>query len=343
MECIFCRKARAPSVEHVFPKAIGGALTFSEVCKECNDALGSEVDATLTNWPSVLLRRAELGLAGYKGRITSPSSMLTGRHILIDDDGNAQPIVVVLDKASDELRCKILPSRQIEIDQSGVKVLKISADPDDLVHVGKWIQEARLEAGLEPLSALALASEVEKIAREEKVIQNPLVQAQLKAPAMPCLALGKIAYELAYLWLGHRYLGDQIGTRLKEAIQNPLSPEIQEFVQYAMSKDSALKPGIWRTVNTRHSARAFRHERRLLIYIKIFQVIEAFVTVSETAEQYGSYPDDDSYGYIILDAGTGSVHQSSWQAEITRLVGLMSRFGRGVDLPDALDGAIGHL
>ena len=36
MRCIFCLKERDPSLEHVFPAAIGGTLTIDRVCKPCN-------------------------------------------------------------------------------------------------------------------------------------------------------------------------------------------------------------------------------------------------------------------------------------------------------------------
>jgi hypothetical protein len=47
MRCIFCTNERPPSVEHVFPLAIGGHRTTDRVCKECNSTLGSRVDAAI--------------------------------------------------------------------------------------------------------------------------------------------------------------------------------------------------------------------------------------------------------------------------------------------------------
>jgi hypothetical protein len=44
MRCVFCLADIAnlvPSVEHVFPEAIGGRFAIRNVCKPCNDRLGA--------------------------------------------------------------------------------------------------------------------------------------------------------------------------------------------------------------------------------------------------------------------------------------------------------------
>jgi hypothetical protein len=61
MLCIFCDQERAPSIEHVFPLAIGGTVTTDRVCAPCNSVLGSRVDAALSDFFPVRMRRAEQG------------------------------------------------------------------------------------------------------------------------------------------------------------------------------------------------------------------------------------------------------------------------------------------
>ena len=67
MRCIFCLEEKAENEEHVFPLAIGGCLITKRVCEGCNSKLGTSVDAPLIDHLFVLLRRAELGIAGRGG------------------------------------------------------------------------------------------------------------------------------------------------------------------------------------------------------------------------------------------------------------------------------------
>jgi hypothetical protein len=62
MKCIFCLNEREPSVEHVFPDAIGGTWTTDRVCKPCNDWLGSNVDVELTDYSGTLMKRSLLAI-----------------------------------------------------------------------------------------------------------------------------------------------------------------------------------------------------------------------------------------------------------------------------------------
>jgi hypothetical protein len=68
MRCIFCLNEREPSVEHVFPDAIGGTLVIDRVCKPCNDWLGTNIDALLTDHVLVLAKRNQLGITNRDGK-----------------------------------------------------------------------------------------------------------------------------------------------------------------------------------------------------------------------------------------------------------------------------------
>jgi hypothetical protein len=57
MRCIFCLNERPGSKEHVFALAIGGRLTTDRVCEPCNSTLGSRVDAALSDFFSIRVRR----------------------------------------------------------------------------------------------------------------------------------------------------------------------------------------------------------------------------------------------------------------------------------------------
>ena len=51
--CIICLKEAPLSREHLIPKALGGILTCSFLCKECNSALGARVDIEVKKDPRI--------------------------------------------------------------------------------------------------------------------------------------------------------------------------------------------------------------------------------------------------------------------------------------------------
>ena len=83
MQCIFCSEERSPSVEHVFPLAIGGTITTDRVCLKCNSELGTRVDAALSDFFPVRMRRAKLALAGNEGTPPAWYEMFLGQASVI--------------------------------------------------------------------------------------------------------------------------------------------------------------------------------------------------------------------------------------------------------------------
>ena len=53
--CILCLAEGELSVEHLIPRALGGTLTSSFLCRICNSQLGSDVEASAKSDPSILL------------------------------------------------------------------------------------------------------------------------------------------------------------------------------------------------------------------------------------------------------------------------------------------------
>jgi HNH endonuclease len=84
MRCIFCLKEGAPSVEHVFPDAIGGTLKITRLCESCNSWLGTNVDSYLTDHIGVLMKRFLLAIPN-RDRKTIGLDDILGLGILAND------------------------------------------------------------------------------------------------------------------------------------------------------------------------------------------------------------------------------------------------------------------
>lgn len=53
--CILCLKTAPLTCEHIIPESIGGQLTCSFLCKDCNSFLGAKIEAALREDPSIRL------------------------------------------------------------------------------------------------------------------------------------------------------------------------------------------------------------------------------------------------------------------------------------------------
>ena len=73
--CVICAETvdgASRSAEHVFPEAIGGTLRYHDLCKACNDTLGSSADVALTDHFAILGFRKKFGLTGKTGKVPVP-------------------------------------------------------------------------------------------------------------------------------------------------------------------------------------------------------------------------------------------------------------------------------
>jgi hypothetical protein len=92
MVCIFCKLETDPTEEHVIAEALGGAdETIWDVCKECNDKLGWDVDVLADHDAMLTTARRQAGLrtrhasvratapvSASRGKLCGPSSRATG-------------------------------------------------------------------------------------------------------------------------------------------------------------------------------------------------------------------------------------------------------------------------
>ena len=218
MRCIFCLNERPSSLEHVFPLAIGGTITTDRVCEDCNPRLGSPVDAALIHFLPVVGRRAELGLVGHSGAVPGPFDILMGEATLIGSPANR--VRTSFNKRTGQFETRQLyHAEDVEL-EDGRKVRQITLDVNDKDRIPKIIQRERRRHGLPPLSEKALAVEAQNYTL--RTIENPVILRQIPANfAYLGHAMAKIAYELAFLWLGESYLDDPRAAELRAAILDP--------------------------------------------------------------------------------------------------------------------------
>lgn len=336
MRCIFCMSERPPSLEHIFPLAIGGTITTDRVCKPCNDMLGSRVDAALSNFLPIRQRRAELKLAGHGREAPQLFEMLLGDHTLIGPE--AKRIQTRFNKKTGRLDLRQLYHAADVVLPNGKKALHITLDARDKDQFPKAIQRERKRRGLPPLSDEAMAAEISKCV--EQTIEHPLVQVNFSISfAFLRHALIKIAYELAFRWLGEAYLDDPMAAALRESIckddmastdgldgfigELPTSGEVFRFWTPQKAHHLALA-----TVLPRHS---------IIIAARIFDLYAVAMPVTRDPTRYlQTAADASKIRFLAIDAANRRTIETTWQEELHRIARAMSMHGRNPPFPDPL-------
>ncbi len=218
MRCIFCLEERAPSDEHVFPLAIGGSLHTDRVCSECNSILGDSVDAPLCNHLLIVVRRAQLKLPGNSSTIPDGLKALFGTGTLVDDP--TQRVQVSTNAKTGNLDLRVLyRATETELGQ-GVKQRQIIIDAKNADQLGTIIQRERKRAGFDPLPPEELSAQVEVVlAAGVQTVEKPKLRHQFKIDLAEFRkGLLKIAFELAFIWLGEDYIDDPMAAKLRDVI-----------------------------------------------------------------------------------------------------------------------------
>nr|WP_298260151.1 HNH endonuclease [Bradyrhizobium sp.] len=320
MRCIFCSKERPPSLEHVVPLAIGGSLTTDRVCEPCNSELGSRVDLALTDYLPIRVRRGELGLAGNSRKPPGRFELLTGDVELVGEAGGR--LRVTYDEATNKLDLHRLYQATDAITPDGQKIRQIVVDARDKEKVTVIINRERKRHGMPPLSDEELAIEVSKLSVNTLV--NPTVRMNICVSyAYLRHAMFKIAYELAFLWLGESYLDDPLAAALRTAICKPEVGSLDSFHGFVgPAADCEAFSPFWKPHQSHHLAYSQEKAGNVVIAVRIFDLYAAVVLVSTDAARYfdGSNAHPTELRFVAMDAVSGNKMETTFAEEVHRIV-----------------------
>ncbi len=272
--------------EHIFPEAIGGALTINEVCKKHNNDLGSKIDSLLTDHWVIQLARFALKIKGGN-KLPNPF----GNGVLADD-----PNLKVTSRVdnSRNIVFKLLPSITKPVVDSQSYEFTITIDESDRENVqgivGKIMGRQKTKSGQKEDVLL-----VDQTISSSKIIKNE-VSIDTKEYKVAML---KIIYELSYYWLGKTFLDDSIAQSIKKSILNPniLSTDFDLAKQISLCKirsndEPHMHIGILNSYNG-----------KLWCYVRVFNIFEGNVLVSEDAGRYPHFREGGKR--LIVDTITG--------------------------------------
>jgi hypothetical protein len=334
MRCIFCSEEKPPSLEHVFPLSIGGTITTDRVCADCNSTLGTRVDAALVDFLPVRTRRAQLGLAGNAGAAPPMHEIFLGVANLVGEPGAR--VKTTFNKATGQLETRQLYQASDVVMPDGKKTRQITLDARDKDQIPTIIQRERARHGLPPLTEEQLAAAANNYTTT--VVDKPLLQVSLSVSfAYLRHAMMKIAYELAFLWLGESYLDDPVAAELRAAILAPDIASTDGLQGYVGEAKDCTAFQFWTPHGAHHLAFAAVVGGNVLLSARVLDIYACAVVVSREATRYiRDRADYRKLRFLAIDSASGKMVNTSYQEEESRLASAMAANRRPPPFPDPL-------
>src|SRR5271163_403354 len=269
---------------------------------------------------------------------SSPGGCPSGiRHIGgAKPDPSANRIRTTLNKATGKLDIRQLHHATDVILPDGRKARQVTVDERDRDQIPKIMQRERKRHGLPPLSKEALAAESKKVT--VAVLENPLVQVTINVSfAYLRHAMTKIAYELAFLWLGESYLDDPLAVELREAICKEDLASTDELAGYVGEAEPCTAFRIWTPHEAPHLAFASIVANTIVVAARVFDVYEGVIVVSREPSRYvRSAAASSKLRFLAIDSVSGNTIDTTFDAEIRRMAAAMTAHRRLPPFPDPL-------
>lgn len=311
MRCIICRVDKSVESfppEHIFPESIGGTLTINAVCRECNSILGHSVDCHLTNHLLIQLALLALKILGKTGKVPNPIE----KGIL--DGKQDKKVLYKFDKKGNPQELYIIPNVEKEKDGENEKIT-ITLDKKDKGNLYDVINKILERKGLPGLDK----EEIEKHI-QEGIVPSPVMQVSKTVELVKYkIAILKIAYELAYYWLGEKYLEDKTGELLLSCILDFSEENLLQ--KYPIRGTIGIIEGeapqflLWGKELNSHIAFLKADNKRISCCIKIFNVFQGIVCISESAHLYPDFTPK----FIAIEPMTGVKRESEFVTEVERI------------------------
>jgi hypothetical protein len=220
----------------------------------------------------------------------------------------------------------------------GRKVRQISIDASDKHQIPTIIQRERKRHGMPPLSQNELAVEVAKAMQNVSTISNLAIKKDLSFSfAFLRHAMMKIAYELAFIWLGESYLDDPIAEQLRTAICVPDVASTDGVPGFVGEAKDCKPLEFWTSHPAHHLAYATTLvDRQIVVAVRIFDIWAAVLAVSNEPARYLQSPIDPKLRFLAINSVNGEMWNTSFVEEQQRLALAMTAAGRTPPFPDPL-------
>lgn len=288
-KCIICKKIKYDdefNKEHIIPESIGGSLTIENVCKECNNKLGIEIDSKIVD--DFLIKANIVGneIKNKKNKEKVPFEKLIS---------NKYHNIKITAKREKSGKFKNWESN------TSLKQSKEDQNKQTIYYDSNKNQEEVLK-DIENLFKNKYNKELSEDEKEQiKYKMNNEYnkpEIEFNYPAIidfKKIARGliKIAYESAYYKLGEEYFDDEMGEELRESLFDENKDIIEKYAQRGMEMmpDEKLKM-IFHQIDTIsdkkliHLLYFFKNNNKFYVVINIFNTYKNCICISENIDRY---------------------------------------------------------
>ncbi len=260
------------TVEHVFPESIGGNIIIKDICKACNDHLGSFVDSPMVNNPFIVDARFRLKLPGKDGTIPNPFE----NSVLASDPSQKVQVRAENGKIKG---IEIVTSKKVTTDQEGNKRIELKVDKAHKHLIPQMLEKMRSR----------YAKKGQTLEKEWKYVEyhsdtTDLHQSLHFHDFDWKRGIMKIAYELSYRQLGPNYLTNPIATKLRELLKIKKITR-GDFQRYPVNSTISLAGNqvsfpLFTDPDSLYAA-LMSVNNILFCHVKIFNIFEGRVLLSE--------------------------------------------------------------
>lgn len=272
MRCIYCLReppAVQMTTEHVIPEAMGATLTIGGVCKSCNDMLGHQVDSSLTEHPLFQMLRLGLQIPNSAGRL--PTALKDGEIV-----GHSDIVASHVQRTPGE-KGVVMPRPRVvrRTTPEGTIIVNVEASPEQSREIIAKIQARHLRKE---------GARVIIRKQQDRVIPSPKVRKTVITKGNTLIRpLLKIAYEMAVYSLGSAYLDDPRAEPLRRAITDGTISDIEGEISYFPEQSAFSVPDL---PTYCHIVASWKAGERIWCSLRVFNVLEAVVLLSERATTY---------------------------------------------------------
>jgi hypothetical protein len=315
VRCIFCLEPNPPSgftEEHVFPEAVGGTLIIDVVCTTCNNTLGHTADVAVTDHALVAIQRQAFRLAGKSGKVPNPLARAT----LASDP--TQKLRVTVDPKTGEQDIHVVTSVETETIAPGEAVMSIRIDARDVGNLGTIVNKALRRRGAPTLSQ----EQIDALPLNFRKTERPPVNVPLTiGVAGYHRGLMKIAYELAWRWLGDSYVDNPVAVRLRAFISDP-EVTIDSLNKHKIRAKMHLAPpkslvDYWPEERDHLVAFTVRSGGLLYITVSVLGAVSGTVALTSSLGEFA----ECETRFISINPLSGVIRESSFEDEVHSLPG----------------------
>lgn len=279
MLCIICmemKPVRTGSGEHVVPYAMGGSFTIDRVCLRCDNRLGNAVDAGLINLSTVEERRAELGLRGHNGKVPDPAARRLKEPLVNVNDPKHKLFLRETDVPG-ELVPKTASIVEFDVlhlpDGILIQPARVYIDPLDVGNAAMYAMSALRKKGVTDQAT------VERIGREfAEGLESVAVEQEFERKINVVVGghqvgVLKIAYELAWYWLGDEWLSDPIAVTMREMLTG--REKTIHIPAKIYDEPNVAIMAVEGDMRVLHVAYVYEYNGNLMLFVRLFDLMTA--------------------------------------------------------------------